>query len=613
VRYKWGTGDAFELHFYEPDRAKTVADFTIPASEYLRVTELRPDDANVRNVGKVKYVDGATGIIGEANAIDSGSVAIYGRRYLEINEDSSSNIDSQIEAQIMINAAIADTAIPFANHRVDTYYLWPVELGDLIAFPANDLHYDSEQKFAVMGFTVTIENGEAIQDILTRGKPAGAYTQWIRKHGKGPVFGTGIPAPLFSFLLGEGSHGGGVTGDGMVWVGFKFEKNTAYIEFWGEQGDDANVPTPDISDITRLARIHRPEGDYSQQEDWSSFFGSATTPGKWKKSRACGFGWQNQKGPDWIPPPVRAIDPVPTPIDGVITGFSVVSGTANENVISVTPGTIDPAGGNFIVIRRDGVDIITEFIDADASQRFLYDRGINPNAAHTYHGFIWNNGVSGKHRRHGAGLLTSPNFTWAQQAPKLVYDTGTSRYLVALYWQLTGFPTAHHIVFEYGKNGVNFPAELGQTSTGSTVFTDVNTKAKWYRMRLEDVSNNILAYSPAAYWDGQGVPPSWGTAAPPEWNPVPTATILRSSTLTIGVPSLVMGFICPTSGAVTCAIEGSADGATGWTVEYESGQLSGDQWIAGPGIPARYFRLVAKDAAGATLATSTVEYWPGFV
>jgi len=402
----------------------------------------------------------------------------------------------------------------------------------------------------------------------------------------------------------------------MVWTGVEFEENTERVEIWGEEGDDINPPTPDIAANSKCLTLFRQEGRASSADNWSMIIGIATRPVRWRKIRACGFGYGGQKGPDWIPPAVEAADPTPTPVDGTISLFSIVpGGTADVNVISVTPGVIDPAGGNWIIIRRDGVDIIPVFIDADASQRFIYDEDINPNGAYTYEAFIWNNGVSGKHRRHGAGIPTVPGFDWDQQAPKLVYDSGAGRHVVALYWTLSGFPTADHIVFEYGKNGVNFPSELGQTSVGSTVFTDVNTKEKWYRMRLEDASNVILAYSTPGYFAGTGLPPSWGGTVAPIWDPTPVAAILRTPSLTIGVPSLVVGFICPTSGAVSCEIQGSDDGGVldPWVVDFESGKLAGDKWYAGPGIPARYFRLVAKDASDNAIIASNTEFWPGFI
>lgn len=621
LRYRWN-GNTPQLQLFDPGRSKTftnlVTGFTIGPGEYTSVTKMTIDDQWVRNDGKLKYRDATTGLQAEVTSSDAASINTFGRRPIHLDERSTRNIDSAAEAQNMLDIVIADLKYPFADHAIDTYLLWPLELNDLLQFAANDVHYDAAQTYAIVGYTHTIRKGHMSSSFLTRGTPSGGYLTWIRKHGPFDDTDFGLPAPIFSYLLGEESHGGGETGDGMVWIGVQFEKNTQYIEVWAEQGDDANVPTPDIANNSSALRLFRQEGVDSSADDWTTIIGIATTPLKWRRIRACGFGFNGEKGPDWTPPAVQAIDPVPTPIDGTIADFSVTSTQLDDNILAVTPGTIDPGGDNWIIVRRDGVDIIMIFIDDDASQKFITDAAINPNAQYTYDVFIWNNGVSGPHYGYIAGLPDPPGIVWDQGTPKLIFDTGAQQHYVQLSWIVTGFPTADHVVVEYGKNGVDFPSALAATSYLSTAKLDPNLKAKFYRLRLEDSSNAILAYSPPAFWPGAAVPPNWGgtpSLQPPTWNPVPTMVILRAPTLSIGVPSLQVGFICGTPGAVTCAIQWSLDdGATDpWTDVYESAQLAGDKWNGGPGIGATYFRLQARDATGAALATSTSKYWNGAV
>lgn len=622
LRYRWN-GNTPQLQLYDPGRTKTFTNlatgFAITPAEYTRVTKMTIGDANVRNVGKLKYTDAITGLRAEVTAIDTASINTFnGRRYIELSEASTSNIDTAAEAQAMIDAVIADLSTPFADHGIASFFLWPLELNDLLQFAANDVHYDAAQTYAIVGMSHRLRKGHITSELLTRGKPAGGYMTWINRHGPHDDVPTGFPAPVFSYLLGEESHGGGETGDGMVWIGVQFERNTQYIEVWAEQGDDANVPTPDIANNSSAVRLFRQEGVDSSAADWTTIIGIATTPLKWRRIRACGFGYQGQKGPDWVPPAVQAIDPVPTPIDGTIDDFSVTTTQLDDNVLAVTPGTIDPGGGNWIIIRRDGVDIMMIFIDTDASQKFITDSAINPNAQYTYDVFIWNNGVSGLHYGHLAGLPDPPGIVWDQGTPKLIFDTGLQQYFVQLSWVVTGFPTADHIFVEYGKNGIDFPSQLASTSYLSTLKLDPNIKAKWYRLRLEDASNAILGYSPPISWPGAAVPPSWGglpALTPPTWNPEPTMVILRSPSLSIGVPSIQVGFICGTAGAVTCAIQSSLDdGATDpWTDVYESAQLAGDHWNGGPGVGATYFRLQARDATGAAIVNSTSKHWNGSV
>jgi len=620
IRYRWN-GNTPELQLYDPGRTKTftnlVTGFTIGPDEYTHVTKMTIGDAFVRNAGKLKYTDRTTGLRAEVTAEDTASINTFRRRYIELSEASTSNIDSAVEAQDMLDRVIDDLKTPFADHGIGSFLLWPLELNDLLELPANDIHYDATQTYAIVGMSTSIRKGHISQEFLTRGKPAGGYMTWINRHGPHDDVPTGYPSPKFTYLLGEESHGGGETGDGMVWIGVQFERNTQYVEVWAEQGDDANVPTPDIANNSSALRLFRQEGVDSSADDWTTIIGIATTPFKWRRIRACGFGYQGQKGPDWVPPAVQAIDPTPTPIDGTIAGFTIATTLLDTNILAVTPGTIEPSGDNWIIIRRDGVDIIMIFIDDDASTKFISDTYINPNAQYTYDVFIWNNGVSGPHYGYVTGLPAPPGIDWDQQAPKLIFDVGSQQYYVALYWQITGFPTADHIVFEYGKDGVQFPGIAGQTSVLSTIFLHNHTKPKFYRMRLEDAGNNILGYSPPGYFDGKGVPPSWGgipAATPPTWNPEPTMAILRLPTLSIGVPSIVVGFICGTPGAYTCAIQSSVDdGVTPWADVFESGQLAGDKWYGGPGVGATYFRLQARDSSGTAIANSASKFWNGAV
>jgi hypothetical protein len=618
LRYRWGAGDTSELQFYAPDRNAVFADLvngiTLGPDEYTDVVDMQIGDEDVRNFGRLIYVDGGTGTKAEVTAFDSASIAVFRRRYIEISEGSSSNIDTAAEAQNMIDAVIADLSTPFADHAVETFLLWPLQLGDSIQFEANDVHYDADQTYAIVRIAWRLSGGHMTSTLYTRGKPAGGYRTWINMHGLGPGGRDGIPAPKFTFLLGEESHGGGVSEDGMAWIGVEFDPDTEYIVIFGEEGDNANTPTPDISENAVCLRLARPEGDIGQDPRWKTIIGIATRPFRWRKIRAVGYSAAGVKGPDWIPPAVEAADPTPAIADGTIQGFTINPvATLSKNVLDVRPGTLDPSPDNFICVRRDGVDLTQLFIGTDTAQKFIDDTAINPNARYTYEVFIWNKGVSGKHRRHGTGLPATPDFDFADQTPRLVWDDIAQKNFVKLAWAITGgaYPTADHVVIEYGKNGVNFPTELTTVAVGSSPYLDANTKTKFYRLRLEDAANAILAYSNPGFLDGSGIPPSWGGTALPVWNPVPTAQVFNVGG-TLGT-ALLIGFICPTSGAVECSIEYSTDnGVTDpWTELFRSAKLSGGKTFSGDPTILQYYRLRSIGPGDVTLAVSASKYWDG--
>jgi hypothetical protein len=167
-----------ELFFYDPERERIDADAVLPQSEYLKVSNLTVDDADVRNQVEVWFGQASTRE--RVRVEDQASINQYGPRFMRIVEDVSSNIDTLAEATTLATAALADLKDPLADHQVETF-LWPfVELNDVHAYPANDEHYDRDQRFAVVGYQHTIAKGGGRTTIQTRGKPLAAYRAYRR-------------------------------------------------------------------------------------------------------------------------------------------------------------------------------------------------------------------------------------------------------------------------------------------------------------------------------------------------------------------------------------------------------------------------------------------------
>lgn len=188
IRYQYpAASDTPELRFYEPPRTKTVPDWTFGPDEYLQIPRAPLSDADVRNVAKVNYVD-ANGVLQSVTRTNSGSIAIFGRRYMEFTEDAASNIDTAPEAEALGDDAVADLGTPPHEHEMETVHFWPVQLHDLIRFLPNGTFYDQNQDQAVVGLRHEGQEGDGRTTLMTRGKPMGAYSDWIRrsKLGSGP-------------------------------------------------------------------------------------------------------------------------------------------------------------------------------------------------------------------------------------------------------------------------------------------------------------------------------------------------------------------------------------------------------------------------------------------
>lgn len=182
VRYRWNEGSgAFRLTFFEPGRANTAADWTFGPSSYLDVASLRTTRAGVRNVVRVVYTDTADGKRKTVERTHAASISRYGRRFMELEEESSSLIDTAEEAGRLADSALSDLADPKAEQEIELHFFWPAELGDLYRFTANGVHYDTDQELATVGVRHQLTRDQQRTTIRVRGRVAGAYREWLRR------------------------------------------------------------------------------------------------------------------------------------------------------------------------------------------------------------------------------------------------------------------------------------------------------------------------------------------------------------------------------------------------------------------------------------------------
>jgi hypothetical protein len=198
VRYRWDAGtSAFRLTLYDINRENTTAAYTFGPDDYYDLTSLRTSLKDIRNAVDVVFYDRANSMRAKATVVDSASIAKYGRRYMSITEESSSQIDTMAEATTFSTAILKDLREPYAEQSVTVDYFWPAELQDLYAFLPNGKHYDLTQLFAVQNLKHKIDaEGKGTTSITTRGKPATAYRRWLRIEGRpGVAPGSGYRDP----------------------------------------------------------------------------------------------------------------------------------------------------------------------------------------------------------------------------------------------------------------------------------------------------------------------------------------------------------------------------------------------------------------------------------
>ncbi|MBV9772649.1 MAG: hypothetical protein JO040_01785 [Gemmatimonadetes bacterium] len=195
LRYRWDAGtSSFRLKLFAPQRtrvvnvptdpANTAPDWTFGPSRYLDVSTLRLARAGIRNYIRVQYLDRSTtpSQLRTSDAYDPDSMAKYGRRFMELQEDTEkSAIDTPAEAAQLAQSVLSDLADPRAEQEVEMHFFWPAELGDYYLFQANGVHYDQDQVGAVVAVKHQITREQQRTTINTRGRAAGAYRDWLRR------------------------------------------------------------------------------------------------------------------------------------------------------------------------------------------------------------------------------------------------------------------------------------------------------------------------------------------------------------------------------------------------------------------------------------------------
>lgn len=184
IEYRWSDdSEAFELTLRRPDRTASSPQWTFGPNDYYLDTgvQLTAEALNVRNAWVGSYKDAVTGLRAIATAEDPTSIANYGRLWAKITEADDSPIDTADEMQDMLDAALADTANPDADHEIEVDWFWPSDLEDYYRHSPNSVHYTANQDYAVVGLRDIWENGTAVTRITTRGKPSGRPFSWRRR------------------------------------------------------------------------------------------------------------------------------------------------------------------------------------------------------------------------------------------------------------------------------------------------------------------------------------------------------------------------------------------------------------------------------------------------
>ena len=212
TRYRYDANAAeptWRLTLYEPDRAAVAPSVLFRAGDVIDSSRASLSAQNIRNVVRIVYLtseDADTAPTVSASAIETGlleryknkgpdgaggrrpafyevedpaSIARWGRKFMEVQEPSASQVDTIDEAQRFAIAALFDLREPDFEHSVDTLPMPEIDVGDIVRFDSNDQLYTGQQQQAVTNLTLSL--GERSRSSLQmRGKPTVGFRRWLQ-------------------------------------------------------------------------------------------------------------------------------------------------------------------------------------------------------------------------------------------------------------------------------------------------------------------------------------------------------------------------------------------------------------------------------------------------
>jgi hypothetical protein len=190
IRWKYDEGtSAWRLTLWEPVRTSPTVQATFTADQYSEISEAKSDIADVRNVVRVIYSDSehpqSDGSFPRkyVESSDSASIALFGRRFMEISEASTSNIDTATEAGTLTATCLADLATPLLNLGVVLPFAYPwAEAGDYYTFVANTRVFDADQSLAIERVSHSTRGVGKLQTAFAlRGKPGLSPHRWLAR------------------------------------------------------------------------------------------------------------------------------------------------------------------------------------------------------------------------------------------------------------------------------------------------------------------------------------------------------------------------------------------------------------------------------------------------
>lgn len=186
LRYIWNSStSAFELTFFEVDRA-AAAVYELGPAKYRDPTVCDQDLEGIRNAVVVKYYDRSSLQFTDPTpateaASDATSISAYGRQWMEVAEDATSQISSSTEAATLAQAILADLKDPLVTLTLQVEHINFLELHDVVTVDQDGLRLASDLDLGIIGIKHTfgpdVESG-GMTELTFFGTPIAGRSKW---------------------------------------------------------------------------------------------------------------------------------------------------------------------------------------------------------------------------------------------------------------------------------------------------------------------------------------------------------------------------------------------------------------------------------------------------
>ncbi|GHG79624.1 hypothetical protein [Comamonas sp. JC664] len=190
LRLRFIDGQGWLLVLQSPERLADEPVWAFGPEDYVELSRVQRKLTDIRNAVEVVYWDASDrDALGNPKrktvvSLNPTSIAELGRRYMQVLEASTSNINTAAEAQRLADAAIADLSDSALEVEMEVPYHWALEVNDVVRVQPDDVHLDEPVDLAIVSMDPVFTTGTAKMKLVLRGRPSVSRAEWKARNAR---------------------------------------------------------------------------------------------------------------------------------------------------------------------------------------------------------------------------------------------------------------------------------------------------------------------------------------------------------------------------------------------------------------------------------------------